>query len=221
MPPLIRLHHLDHSRSFRILWLLEELEVPYELVAYQRDPVTRLAPPALEAVHPLGKAPMLEDEGRILHESGAIVEHVIERHGGGRLAPGRGTSAYDDYRMWLHFAEGSAMLPIMIDLYARTRGAETPALRARVDAEIARHLDYLEAALVGRRFLVGDTLTGADIQMAYVAEVAERLPGAPERTASAAWLAGLRERPAFRRARDRGGPAAFPPRRAAAGDGGE
>ena len=204
---MIRVHHLDYSRSFRILWLLEELGLPYELVEHWRDPKTRLSPPSLLALHPLGKAPLIEDAnpngGRALHESGAIIDYVIRRHDGGRLAPPPGEPAYDDYQVWLHYGEGSAMLPVMIDLYARTRGADSPALRARVDDELARHGSYLEASLKGRDFLVGEALTGADIQMAFVGELlarpVDRFPNITR------WLAGLRQRPAYRAALAKGG----------------
>lgn len=205
---MIRVHHLDHSRSFRILWLLEELELAYALVQHRRDPATRLSPPSLAALHPLGKAPLIEDEGRVLHESGAIIDYVIRRHGGGRLAPPPGEPAYDDHQMWLHYGEGSAMLPVMIDLYARTRGAEAPALRARIDDERARHGGYLEASLAGRDFLVGDALTGADIQMAFVGELLGRPAG--RYPAIARWLAGLKARPAYARALAKGGEPMFP-----------
>ena len=204
---MIRVHHLDHSRSFRILWLLEELGLPYELVEHRRDPTTRLSPPSLEALHPLGKAPLIEDGGRALHESGAIIDYVIRRHGGGLLAPPPDAPAYDDYQVWLHYGEGSAMLPVMIDLYARTRGADSPALRARVDDELARHGGYLEASLTGRDFLVGDTLTGADIQLAFVGELLARPPD--RYPAILRWLSGLRRRPAYERALARGGAPIF------------
>ena len=215
---MIRVHHLDHSRSFRILWLLEELELPYELVQHHRDRETRLAPPSLQLLHPLGKAPLIEDDGRVLHESGAIIDYLIRRHGGGRLAPSGIEPGYDDYQMWLHYAEGSAMLPVMIDLYARTRGAETPALRARVDDELGRHAGYVEASLAGRDYLVGGELTGADIQMGFAGELLARVaPG--DHPNIARWLESLQARPAYARALAKGGeplfqrPAAVEPRR--------
>ncbi len=217
---MIRVHHLDYSRSFRILWLLEELELPYELVEHWRDKATRLSPPSLQALHPLGKAPLIEDPesggGRAIHESGAIIDYVIRRHGGGRLAPPADTSAYDDYQMWLHYAEGSAMLPIMLDLYIRTRGTETPAIRARIDDELARHLGFVDASLAGRDFLVGDGLTGADIQMSFVAEIAARLPLAARLPALVGWSRRLTERPAYARAVAKGGASVFPAAGAAA-----
>jgi glutathione S-transferase len=111
---MIVVHHLNDSRSQRILWLLEELGVPYEIKFYQRDPTTRFAPPKLKAVHPLGKAPVVTDDGRAIIESGAIIDYVIRRHGQGRLQPNPATPAYDDYVQWLHFAEGSAMLPLLL-----------------------------------------------------------------------------------------------------------
>ena len=119
---MITVHHLNDSRSQRILWLLEELGLPYEIRRYQRDARTRLAPPALKAVSPLGKAPVITDGGRLVIESGAIVDYLIRRHGGGRLQPDPASAAYDDYVQWLHYAEGSAMLPLMLRLYVGRLG---------------------------------------------------------------------------------------------------
>jgi glutathione S-transferase len=202
---MIVVHHLNDSRSQRILWLLEELELPYEIRRYQRDATTRLAPPELRAVHPLGKSPVITDGDRTLAESGAIVEYVIRRHGHGRLRPDPASPAYDEYVHWLHYAEGSAMLPLMLLLYTARLGDAGAPLRPRIDEEIANHLGYVDAALAGREYLVGDALTGADIQMSFVGEVA----GAFGRLASypnlAAHVARLHARPAWRRALERGG----------------
>jgi glutathione S-transferase len=122
---MIIVHHLNDSRSQRILWLLEELQLPYEIRKYQRDAKTRLAPPELKAVHPLGKSPVIVDDGRVVVESGAIVDYVIRHHGGGRLQPDPASPAYDDYVQWLHFAEGSAILPLLLKLYT-DRGSTPP-----------------------------------------------------------------------------------------------
>ena len=115
-------HHLNNSRSQRILWLLEEIGVPYEIKFYDRDPVTNLAPPELVAIHPLGKSPVLEDDGRVIIESGAITEYLCERHGGGHLVPERGTDEHVSHLEWLHFAEGSAMTPILLRIYTARLG---------------------------------------------------------------------------------------------------
>jgi glutathione S-transferase len=132
---MIVVHHLNDSRSQRILWLLEELQLPYEIKRYQRDARTRLAPPELKAVHPLGKSPVITDDGRVVAESGAIVDYIIRRHGGGRLQPEPASAAYDDYVQWLHFAEGSAMLPLLLKLYTARRGHPAPSAHHERDRE--------------------------------------------------------------------------------------
>lgn len=203
---MIVVHHLNESRSQRILWLLEELGVPYEIVRYERDATTRLAPPALLAVHPLGKSPVVTDDGVTLAESGAIIDSLIRRYGKGRLQPGATSPDYDRYVHWLHYAEGSAMLPLMLQLYLMRLGEAGAPLQPRIDSEANNHLGYVENALAGRRFLVGDDLTGADVQMTFVIEVARmfgRLEGRPNLTA---YLERMHARPAFARAVERGGP---------------
>jgi glutathione S-transferase len=202
---LITLHHLDNSRSLRILWLLEELELPYELVEHKRDAVTRLAPASLEAVHALSKAPVLVDGDRTIVESGAIIDYVIRRHGGGRLAPPQHSADYDAYQMWLHYVEGSAMLPMMLNLYASILGGESSALRSRIDSELARHLGFIEASLSGRTFLVGDSLTGADVQLSFLAEMLTASSFGAPFPSIGAWLARVQLRPAYLRAVQRGG----------------
>ncbi len=156
---MIVVHHLNDSHSQRILWLLEELGLPYEIERYQRDPQTRLAPPELKAVSPLGKSPVVTDNGKRVIESGAIIDHLIRRHGGGRLQPDPATDAYDEYVRWLHYAEGSAMLPLMLHLYVSRLGEAGAPLSQRVESEIANHLGYIDAALQGREYLVGGELT--------------------------------------------------------------
>lgn len=206
---MIRVHHLEQSRSFRVLWLLEELELTYELVEYARDPVTRLAPPELERINALGKSPVIEDGELVVFESGAIIDHVIRRHGGGRLAPDPASADFDRYMIWLHYAEGSAMLPVIMNFSVTVRGGETPALRARIDGEMTRHRDFVAAALAGRAFIVGDSLTGADINLAMAAEWLDtQAPGSPSPVLQA-WLARLKARPAYIAALARGGDPTF------------
>jgi len=203
---MIIVHHLNDSRSQRILWLLEELGTPYEIRFYERDAQTRLAPPELKAVHPLGKSPVITDGERTVIESGAIIDYILRRHGEGRLQPEPAGKAYDEHQQWLHYAEGSAMLPLMLQLYVARLGEAGAPLQPRIDSEIANHLGYVEGCLVGRPFLMGEELTGADIQMSFVAEVARafgRLADCPNLTA---WLERLQARPAYRRALDKGGP---------------
>jgi glutathione S-transferase len=202
---MIVVHHLNDSRSQRILWLLEELEAPYEIRFHQRDPQTRLAPPELKAIHRLGKSPVIVDGERTVFESGAIVDYIIRRHGGGRLQPDPASDAYEDYVQWLHYAEGSAMLPLMLQLYVGRLGEAGAPLQPRIDSEIANHLGYVDGRLEGRPFLMGDDLTGADIQMSFVAEVARmfgRLAPCPN---LAGWIGRLQARPAYRRALEKGG----------------
>lgn len=202
---MIKVHHLNESRSQRILWLLEELGTPYEVVAYEREN-TRLAPDSLKAVHPLGKAPVLEDGPVKIAESGAIVDYLIATYGKGRLGPTIGTPAWITYNEWLHYAEGSAMLPLLLNLYVRYLGDKGEALHPRIASEIANHLGYVEAALGGQAFLMGEELTGADIQMSFVCESARamgKLDGFPKLSA---YLDRLHGRAAWKRALDRGGP---------------
>jgi glutathione S-transferase len=202
---MIVVHHLNDSRSQRILWLLEELGLPYEIKPYQRDAQTRLAPPELKKVHPLGKSPVITDGNRTIIESGAIIDYVIRRHGKGRLQPAPETPEYDEYVQWMHYAEGSAMLPLMLNLYTTRLGDAAAPLKPRIDGEIANHLAYIDSALKGRQFLLGDTLTGADIQMSFVGEVAGAFGQRAQYPNLDAWTKRLHERPAFKKALDRGG----------------
>jgi len=202
---MIVVHHLNDSRSQRILWLLEELGLPYEIKPYQRDAQTRLAPPELKKVHPLGKSPVITDGNRTIIESGAIIDYVIRRHGKGRLQPAPETPEYDEYIQWMHYAEGSAMLPLMLNLYTTRLGDAAAPLKPRIDGEIANHLAYIDSALKGRQFLLGDTLTGADIQMSFVGEVAGAFGQRAQYPNLDAWTKRLHERPAFKKALDRGG----------------
>ncbi|WP_448584895.1 glutathione S-transferase family protein [Thermaurantiacus sp.] len=205
----IRVHHLNDSRSQRILWLLEELGLDYELVKHFRDPETRLAPPSLRAVHPLGKAPVVEMDGRLLIESGAIVETLIRRKGQGRLAPDPASPDYDRYTMWLHYGEGSAMLPIMLQLYVGRLGAAGAPLHPRIDEELTRHLGFVDAELAGRDWLLGESFTGADILMSFVGEIAGvygRRAGLPDLDR---WVRRFQARPAYERALEKGGAYSF------------
>ena len=205
---MITVHHLNESRSQRILWLLEELGLPYEIRNYQRDATTNLAPPELEAVHPLGKSPVISDGDAVVAESGAIVDYIVRRHGDGRLAPDPATPAYDRYQEWLHYAEGSAMLPLMLNLYTMRLGEASAPLRPRIDSEIDNHLGYVNKALAGQDYLLGD-FTAADVQMSFVGEVGRvfgRLATLPNLEA---WVNRLHARPAYKRALERGGPYAI------------
>ncbi len=221
---MIVIHHLNNSRSQRVLWLLEELGVPYEIKRYQRDAKTMLAPPELRKVHPLGKSPVITDAGadgeRTLAESGAIIEYIVDRHGGGRLAPAPGTDARLRYTYWLHYAEGSAMPPLLMKLiFDRIEGGPMPffvkpfakAIAKRVKQtfiapQLTLHLDYLEGELARGEWFVGDEFTAADIQMSFPLEAAALRAGLDEsRPRLHAFLQRIHARPAYRRALERGG----------------
>jgi glutathione S-transferase len=202
---MLTLHHLNDSRSQRILWLLEELGLPYEMKRYQRNAQTRLAPPELEAVHPLGKSPVITDGDVTIAESGAIVDYIIRHHGKGALMPAVGSADYEAYNEWLHYSEGSAMLPLMLHLYVgRLKEAGAP-LHPRIDSEMANHLGYVDSALKGKQFFVGDTLTGADIQMSFVGEMAKVFDKLGPYPDLSAWLSRMHARPAFQRSIEKGG----------------
>jgi len=169
---MLTVHHLNDSRSQRILWLCEELGVPYRTVDYTRDAVTRLAPPALKAVHPLGKSPVIDDGDLRVCESGAITDYLIRTYGKGRMMPKPGTPEHEKYLEWLHFAEGSAMLPFMLALYVGRLGEAGAALHPRIDEQVDSHLAFIDSELGDKPYLMGDELSGADIMMSFVAEIA-------------------------------------------------
>ncbi len=205
----LKVHHLNNSRSQRILWLLEELGLPYEIVHHQRDAVTSLAPPELLAVHPLGKSPMLEDDGKIVTESGAIVEYICERHGGAHLVPARGSDDHVRYLEWLHFAEGSAMTPILLNLYTSRLGEGGAPLRPRIDHQLQSHFQYMEDSLLPSGYFVGNGLTGADIMLSFPAEAAVKMGNAADKPKLAAYVAAIHARPAYQAALAKGGPYAY------------
>ena len=202
---MIVVHHLNNSRSQRILWLLEELGVPYEIKFYQRDATTNLAPPELKAVHPLGKSPVITDQGHTIAESGAIVDYLIRTYGAGRLAPAVGAFDYETYLEWLHYAEGSAMLPLMLQLYTMRLGEAAAPLKGRIDDEIDNHLGYINQALEGRDYLLGEAFTGADVQLSFVGEVGRAFGRLSKFPNIAAWVERLHARPAFKKALEKGG----------------
>lgn len=168
---MITLHHLNQSRSKRIIWLLEELGQPYRVRQYRRNEHTRLAPPELTKIHPLGKSPVIEIDGKVLAESGAITEYLIERFAPERLAPARDHQDYADYLYWIHFAESSAILPLLLKLFVDMDGAETNFLARYADTEITKVTGHLEQSLAGRDYLVADKLTGADIMMSFILDI--------------------------------------------------
>jgi glutathione S-transferase len=203
---MITVHHLNDSRSQRILWLLEELGAPYEIKFYRRDATTRLAPPELTAIHPLGKSPVITDKGKAIAESGAIVEYVLRHHdSSGALRPAFESADYDTYLEWLHYSEGSAMLPLMLHLYTTRLGDGAAPLRPRIDSEIANHLGYVNQSLNGKDYFVAGKLTGADIQMSFVGEMAKIFGKIDAYPNLKSWLARMHARPAFKRSIEKGG----------------
>ena len=218
---MITVHHLNNSRSQRILWLLEELGLPYEVKRYERDAQTMLAPASLRAVHPLGKSPIVSDGEHTVAESGAIIEYLIARHGNGRLAPPEGTPEHLRYTYWLHYAEGSLMPPLLLKLvFDRVESAPMPffvrpiargiAGRARsafIGPQIALHLDWVDGELAKSPWFAGNELTAADIQMSFPLEAAAARVGLDARWQRiGAFLERIHARPAYRRALERGGP---------------
>ncbi len=209
---MIVVHHLNDSRSQRILWLLEELSLPYEIKPYLRDAATRLAPPELKAVHPLGKSPVVTEGGATINESGAIIDYVLRHHAAGRLAPPTGTPEFEAHQQWLHYAEGSAMLPLMLFMYVARLGEAGAPLQPRIESELTNHLGYLEQSLAGRDYLMGPDLTAADIQMSFVGEVAGAFGRFDAYPNIAAWVRRFQARPAYRKALEKGGPYNLGPR---------
>lgn len=206
---MIEVHHLNNSRSQRILWCLEELEVDYEVVKHQRDPQTNLAPESLLAVHPLGKSPVIRDAGQVVFESAAILDHLVRHHGEGRLAPKQGSPEFLQYQIWLHYAEGSAMLPVMLKLYTGRLGDAAAPLLPRIHQEIENHFGFLDSQLADRDFFVGGELSAADIHLSFPIQAARMLYGLDSFPNLAAFLERCQARPAYRRALERGGEYAF------------
>lgn len=202
---MIELHHLNASRSRRITWLLEELGVDYTLVAHQRDAATNLAPASLEAIHPLGKAPVIRDDGFVVFESGAIIDYLIRHYGNGRLAPAEGSRDYERYVQFLHYAEGSAMLPLMLRLYVGRLGEAGAPLMPRIESETRKHLGFLNRSLEAREWFVGDSLTGADVQLSFVAQVGVMFNGREAFPDLTRFVDRVEARPAYQRAIARAG----------------
>jgi len=220
----IKVHHLNDSRSQRVLWLLEELGLPYDIEFYERNRKTWLAPATLRKVHPLGKAPVITEGDVTVAESGAILEYLVDHHGGGRLKPAAGTPEALQYRYWMHFAEGSAMPPLLLKLvFERIKSTRMPffvkpiahmiankALGAVVDPNLKNQLDFMEAELGQREWFAGAEFTAADIQMSFPLEAAAQRAGLDaSRPRLYDFLQRIHARPAFHRALQRGGPYSF------------
>ncbi len=217
---MITVHHLNNSRSQRILWLLEELGVAYEIKRYERDRKTMLAPASLRKVHPLGKSPVITDGDLTIAESGAIVDYLIERYGAGRLAPAAGTPARLRYTYWLHYAEGSAMSPLLLKLvFDKIETSPMPffvkpiakAISGKaksnfIEPQIRQHLDYLEGELGKSSWFAGEEFTGADIQLSFPLEAAAARGGLDaSRPRLMDFLQRIHARPAYQRAIESGG----------------
>ncbi|MFN0249511.1 MAG: glutathione S-transferase family protein [Kofleriaceae bacterium] len=218
---MITVHHLNHSRSQRVLWLLEELAVPYEMVTYERDPKTMLAPDSLKQIHALGKSPVITDGDATIAESGAILEYLVETYGNGRLVPPKGSAQYRDYRYFMHYAEGSLMPYLLLALiFTKVKHAKVPFFVKPIARKIAdkvmadfvtpnltRHLAFLGAHLEKNTWFAGDELTAADIQMSYAVEALESRSKHMTMSPKIGELAKrMRDRPAYQRALAKGGP---------------
>jgi glutathione S-transferase len=205
----IVVHHLENSRSQRVLWMLEELGLPYEIRRYERDRKTMLAPPELARVHPLGKSPVIEDDGLVVAETGAIVEYLVEK-ADGRLGPPAHRDAALRYRFWLHYAEGSMMPPLLLKLVLSRVPIFGKTALKRVQPMIDRHLDFVESELAQRPWFAGDEMTAADIMMSFPLEAARSRGGLDaSRPHAIAWLDKVHARPAYQSALRKGGPYAY------------
>ena len=217
---MIIVHHLNNSRSQRILWLLEELGLEYEIKKYQRDPKTMLAPPELRAIHPLGKSPVITDGDTMVAESGAIIEYLVEQYGGGKFIPPAGTPEKRQYTYFMHYAEGSAMTPLLMKLvfdkvatspmpfFAKpiAKGIAQKVKSSYINPQIVQHLQFMEGELSRRSWFAGEQFTAADVQVSFVLEAASARGGLDEKYPKlAGFLKTIHARPAYQRGLERGG----------------
>ncbi|AVH73863.1 glutathione S-transferase [Nostoc sp. 'Lobaria pulmonaria (5183) cyanobiont'] len=204
---MIIVHHLNNSRSQRVLWLLEELGIEYEIKFYERDAKTMMAPESLRQVHPLGKSPVITDADLTIAESGAIIEYIVDRYGNGRLVPASGTPEYLRYKYWLHYAEGSAMPPLVMQLVLSNFGAgDSSVVSGFVAPQIKLHFDYIEGELRKNTWFANNEFTAADIQMSFPLEVvATRSEEVKNRPKLKEFVERIHGRPAYKRALERGG----------------
>jgi glutathione S-transferase len=205
---MITVHHLNDSRSQRILWLLEDIGQPYEIIHHKRDDVTNLAPLELKDIHPLGKSPVIVDKGQVVAESGTIIDYLAQTYAP-HLARGPGDADYVQYSHWLHFAEGSAMLPFLLALYVGRLGEAGAPLHPRIFGEIDNHLSYMNTALDGRNYFTGPEITAADYQMSFVVEIAKPQGHLAKYPNLDAYLKRLQAMPGYQKALEKGGPYRF------------
>jgi glutathione S-transferase len=217
---MLTVHHLNNSRSQRVLWMLEELGVPYEIERYERNPKTMLAPASLQKVHPLGKSPVVTDGKATLAESGAILEYLVETYGEGKFSPERGTPSFLRYRYWLHYAEGSLATPLLLQLVFDqierkapfivrpvAKAISTQVKGMLVTPNLKRHFDYLEGELTEHGpWFAGRSFSAADVQMSFGIEAADARGLLKNRPKLADWLRRIHDRPAYQRALEKGGP---------------
>ena len=202
----VTVHHLNNSRSQRILWLLEELGADYELVTYQRDAETNLAPVELKQVHPLGKSPVIEDDGLMISESGAIIQYLCERHAGENWLPAPDGEEHIRHLEWMQFGESSFFVPVMLKIYAGRLGEAAAPLMPRVDEQMAAHVDFAEQNISDELHFVGNDWSAADVMMSFPAEIAVMQGYAERAPKLARFVEAIHARPAWQRARERGGP---------------
>lgn len=209
---MLTVHHLSNSRSQKILWLLEELDTPYELKLYMRDE-NLSAPQDMKALHPLGTSPLITDQGETFAETGAIIDYILRHYGQGKLQPAADTLAYDRFTEWMHYAEGSGMFPLLLEIFCKMSDDDTRQLTQIARMQAAKHLGYIESALAGTDYLVDNKFTAADIHVSFVGETAGQLMSLADYPNIRGWVARLHDRPAFERAEQKGGyfGAATPP----------
>jgi len=209
---MITVHHLNNSRSQRVLWCLEELGLDYEIRHYERDPQTSRAPLELKAVHPLGKSPVITDGTKVVAETGAIIDYILRVHGGGKFIPEKTAENYDEYIHFLHYAEGSAMLPLLLALYTGFLGEAAEPIQPMILEEIKKQLDYCEYRLIGHEYFAGEEISGADFMMIFPLEAAKARGRLKGYEACNEYVDKIHERPAYLKALEKGGDYAFGPR---------
>ncbi|MBL4836711.1 MAG: glutathione S-transferase [Kordiimonadaceae bacterium] len=202
---MIKVHHLNNSRSQRVSWMLEELELGYEIIQYERDAETSLAPESLKKIHPLGKSPVLEDAETLIAESGATIDYLARTYSAGGLCPTVTDADYERYNELMHYSEGSAMLPLILALYVRRLGDAGEPLAPRITSEIELHIGYLAATLGANDYFMGEKFSAVDVQMTFVLEAANVGGGLAKIPNLASYLERVQTRPAYLRAIERGG----------------